>query len=794
MKLIPFKTQPAELPMKVFLSMEKQIEAIERFANNPEHPYYKSSKVVLKSIEKYPELKTGIEDWNELPKYEKELNILLEPLFPETLQSNEIKAMVMPFKYHAFHPTKRLESILNNAGEDYKMEIIGYDDDRMYFYACSFIMMAYYKQMFKGSGRPIYVNIPNQKTGMMHHYRAMFNADSMEIIKTDQAPDLTQKDFDELLLRGEDLEFWKSKFPPNSYILKGYGMMNLYDATNDILISKTRAVFLRNDENVFSEFADNLRHLFEIKDLKVGYSVYNTKLEQTVGAYFNRGSRSLFLDSTDNVNYQDMFCQGISGCAIKNNQIFAISDVELYGKMTNENIFYQKLSKKGIKSLILVPMKIKGDYVQMIELASPRKNELNGLNAAKLEDLVPFVQTASERYFDENQNILESTIQEHYTSIHPTVKWRFLDAVNTYNAEKSAGKENPVLEDIVFDNVYPLYGQLDIKGSSTARNSAIQTDLALQLTLVIETFKKVMDVQPFPIYKNLVFRVQKYLNSVTSGLKAGDETGILEFLKHEINPVFNHLRTLNPAFEKAVEGYCSMIDPKLQSVYMKRKMYEDSVTLLNERLAAYLDGKQDEAQKMFPHYYERYKTDGVEFNMYIGDELVRDEKFEPMYLQNLRLWQLQMIGELEQVAHDLKDEMPYPLQVASLILIHSNPLSIAFSMEQKQFDVNGAYNARYEIVKKRIDKSHIKGTNERLTQPGKIAIVYSQNKDAVEYLKYIEYLQSEKMLGEVEMLDLEDLQGVSGLKAIRVEVLYKEKKKKRNGVRTRGVKAEAVVG
>ena len=76
---------------------------------------------------------------------------------------------------------------------------------------------------------------------------------------------------------------------------------------------------------------------------------------------------------------------------------------------------------------------------------------------------------------------------------------------------------------------------------------------------------------------------------------------------------------------------------------------------------------------------------------------------------------------------------------------------------------------------KRIDKSHIKGTNERVTVPGKIAIIYSQDRDAQEYLNYIEYLQAEGKLAEVEMLDVEDLQGVSGLKAIRVEVRYQEK-------------------
>ena len=41
-------------------------------------------------------------------------------------------------------------------------------------------------------------------------------------------------------------------------------------------------------------------------------------------------------------------------------------------------------------------------------------------------------------------------------------------------------------------------------------------------------------------------------------------------------------------------------------------------------------------------------------------------------------------------------------------------------------------------------------------------------------MKYISFLQSKKLLGKVEMLELEALQGVSGLKALRVQVIYQE--------------------
>ncbi len=781
MKLIQFNTQLINSPLRVLFSLESQIKAFEKYANDEKHPYHKSSNVVLDAVRKYPELVEGIEDINQLYKYEKEIKMLLDPLFPHPLQMNEIKAVAIPFKYAFFNLTQRFENIMDNAGADFQLEMKDWDDSKLYFYACSFILMKYYKQYVDVS-RPIFIDIPNINNGNTRHYRAMFNADFMEVIKTDKAPELTQSDIDELLLRGEDIEFWKSKFPSDSYILKGFGLMTLFDVTSDVLLSKIRSVFLRNDINIFQEFQHNLAQYMGVKDLMAGYSLYDTKTEQSLGAFFNKKSKSILLDENEKIKCNEMFCDNIGPKVMKHSEIIAISDVELYGKTSGKAPFYQKLHKKGIKSLILVPLKLNNGHIQLLELASTQKNALNTLNAIKLEDIIPFIKMASERFYEESQNVLESTIQENYTSIHPTVKWRFIDAVTRFNSQKSEGVENPVLESIVFNDVYPLYAQSDIKGSSTARNSAIQSDLSLQLSLVIETFQKVMKVQSFPIYKNLVYRVQNYLNDVEQGLKAGDEVSILEFLKQEIYPVFDHLKTLNPAFEEAVQTYMSYINPQLHVVYQERKSYEDSVTMLNDRMAVYLDAKQEEAQKMFPHYYERYKTDGVEFNMYIGASLVNDKSFNPLYLQNLRLWQLKTMCELEQVAYDLVEELPYPLRVASLILIHSDPLAIRFSMEQKEFDVDGAYNARYEIIKKRIDKSHIKGTTERLTQPGKIAIVYSQNKDAYEYLNYLKYLQSENLVGEIEKLDVEDLQGISGLKALRAEVIYKSKKRKaKNG-------------
>lgn len=164
--------------------------------------------------------------------------------------------------------------------------------------------------------------------------------------------------------------------------------------------------------------------------------------------------------------------------------------------------------------------------------------------------------------------------------------------------------------------------------------------------------------------------------------------------------------------------------------------------------------------------------------MYIGSSIAKDREFNELFLSNLRLWQLQVMVEMENKYYALKPHLPVKLDVASLVLVYSTSLAIRFRMDEKRFDVDGTYNARYEVIKKRIDKSFVKGTNERLTQKGKLAIVYSQRKDEKEYLRYISFLKAKGYFtNNIEIVELEGVQGVSGLKAIRAEILYQKDKK-----------------
>ena len=457
---------------------------------------------------------------------------------------------------------------------------------------------------------------------------------------------------------------------------------------------------------------------------------------------------------------------------LKEKKFYAISDVDKYYELSKgKSPQYKTLKEQNIKSAILAPIANEDGLMGILEIVSDEPKVLNSINANKLVDVMPFIVSAVERSKNEEQNLIEAIIQQECTSIHPSVNWRFVKEARNFIKDQF-NDTKPSFNKIAFENIYPLFGQIDIKGSSEARNFATQKDLTIQLESIKLIIENAFKLEKLPIYEQFLFQINNYLEDLDVHFQVDSEQQISAFIKQDIDPLLEHLIVIESLKEEVI-AYFESIDENVNVLYHHRKDYDDTISLINKEMAALLDKKQVEAQAMYPHYFERFKTDGVEHNMYIGESITKEDSFNPIYLYNLRLWQLQVMCEMENSFYLMQSDFPIKLDVASMILVFNQPLSISFRMDEKQFDVDGTYNARYEIVKKRVDKAHIKGTTERLTQKGKISIVYSQKQDEIEYLRYVKFLQSKKYLDDdVEIVELQDLQAVTGLKAIRVSVLY----------------------
>ena len=773
------ETLDQDFPMDIWISFSSFFDRYREFTKSDNLLLRDRALKILDIANAYPSLETGIQTIKEIEDLMPQIDAVLEDVFSEILQKNEIKIATIPFGNLVLQSTQRYRNIVKAAGETFTPAITNLEDDHYYIMGCSIILNHFYGYTIDFR-RPFYYKIPDA-SGIIRYYKILYNADFVNIEKTDVTVEITDDIVSELLDNFDDITVWKKYFPPKSYKFKGVVIANMYDATTDVSLSEFKTSLLQYDKtqnNFIERFQDIFRAIFNLPEIKIGFSNYNEE-DQVFERVPFKDIDSYILNDSFSEGCKEALCCGSYDNLFGKSTYFPISDVEKYQKLRPDEKFYQNLINQDIHSAIIAPIEGEGKLLGVLEIVSPNNRELNSINAHKLEDLMPYLVDSVLRSKVKAENELELIIQEECTSIHGSVYWKFRQEAKRFMRAKVEGRPASFRE-IVFENVYPLYGQIDVKGSSEARNEAIQKDLQFQLTEISKILDLGINSDSLPIYEQLKFRIDKFIEEVTDQLEVDSEQKILSFIKKEIIPLFEHLKKKHSDLEILINQYYDQLDVEFKMVYKHRKDYDESVMLINKKMADLLDNKQVEAQQLYPHYFERFKTDGVEHNMYIGESITKEDSFNKIYLKNLRLWQLQVMCEMENAYYQLKQDLPARLDVASMILVFSSSLSVRFRMDEKRFDVDGTYNARYEVVKKRVDKANIKGTDERITKEGKLTIVYSQRSDELEYLRYIKFLQSKKYLGEeVEILELEDLQGVTGLKALRVNILYHPDKNKK---------------
>ena len=725
------------------------------------------AKHALKLLKENPHLVIGTSTIEEYKEHKSVIKELMGYLFPAALTNNEIKAAVYPLSNFTFYTSSRLSEILENSDskidhvfkELFRDHVEGFD-----FIPYAVILNSYYQYNIDFD-RPKTLKLVD-KSGVTKNYRITFNADFLKIYPNDNAIEITQEVIDKLLADADDKEVWKRYFPEGSWTMEGFGIVNMIDTTLDESIDEFKTHLIQPNNESYKFLVEDIRKIFGIPDLQLGsYILDHNKLRPPYDLNF----KMLTIDSGDTINCRDYACNDVYNRLFMDHKSVIVSNVELYHERLGGNSLSKALLQQGLKSAVLMPIIVEGELVFILELATYKANQLNAINMVKMETLMPFILSYSARTITEFKNEISAVIQQECTSIHSSVQWRFEEEASNYIQKRNFGQA-AVFEEIVFENVFPLYGQIDIAGSSNARNITIQKDYTVQLTKAKELLEIRLKSNENILYRELVYQINQLLIELKNNFNANTEQDISLFVNNQIFPLFEMLLVSENDISDILKFNASL-DPKLKSFYTARRDYDNTVNLINKELSCFMDKQQAKAQEMFPHYFEKFKTDGVEHNIYIGQSITREHNFHVTDLHNLRLWQLQTMCEMEAMYYKAQQKFPLKLEVASLILAYDVPLNIRYRIDEKQFDVDGAYNVRYEMIKKRIDKAHIKNTDERLTLPHKLSVVYSSNAIEKEYLNYFEFLQAKNYIGDtMEIVELEDLLGASGIKAIRVDL------------------------
>jgi hypothetical protein len=729
---------------------------------------------LIKKFEGEPALLKPLESLDILNDNEDLLDLLTTSLFPIVSDKEQIFTLAVPYHYTIFNYSKQFGNLFVNETSDRFLLAESESCDELRKLQCSLLyehVLEKFYNIHLNENTHLVIPVSDAETGMKRFYRLRYDRRFIDIKLKGTLPDIHKCAVCMNTFRILDLDKQLENMPLDTFSVEGFGVWVAEDVTTSESIEEIKKILLRHescDEGIMNEVKKNVHALVGLSEVQVGFTPFmklNNRfvLDETFITHSLVGRNW----KQDNEESQQAFNMSID---MLNQHPEATAFTILDDEITNMVRVFKRLWREGVRSYIIYPIRDEDGILGLLELASPVPNQLDLEVLKRLEPAMPLLSLALLKTRNTFNSKIEKMIKENFTALQPCVEWKFAEAAwDSISKDRSNG--HVIRGNVVFENVYPLYGAIDIRNSSIERSYAIQKDLNGHLNLLDITLDELMKHNKLPLLDGVKFKVRNFRTSMMQGLAAEDEIRFNEFIDKDLAAIFSHLQHTDERLNSIIKNYFNEVNMESSTLYRYRNEYEDTMAVINNAVLNSIVEEEETIQQSYPHYFEKYKTDGIEYTIYIGQAIAPDTKFDMMYLYNLRLWQLKSMAEVARITNNLLPSLKVPLQTTQLILVHSQPISIGFRKDERRFDVEGAYNIRYEIMKKRLDKVHIDGTSERLTQPGKIAIVYSNPREAQEYQEYIYYLQSKELLKPgMENLELEELQGVRGLKALRVDI------------------------
>lgn len=615
-------------------------------------------------------------------------------------------------------------------------------------------------------------SIMDRETKLIRYYRLDVDSRFISISASKTLPELSIDQIKSLLDREQDhLTILQEILPASLFTIAGMSIVTLTDATPEYALESIKSVIIAHQTCAagcdLKSFRQALCSLVGSNQVEFSLIPF-IKLNEKLLLYDQDGFYSIMLSVAKEAGWSATDEEQTISSFLEQPKRFIIPVIT--EEIEESMPIMALLKKQGIQSIALYPLYSSGKLVGALEMYSRTPYAMTPGILSAVESAFPLLAQLYQNLIIDFNNEISTIITDQFTAIQPAVQWRFVEAAYNYLQSGDLARNLPI-EPVDFKDVYPFYGAIDVRNSSVQRNQMIRKDLFAHFQLLEQALEKLKPERCAAIQEGVSQKIKNWNLEHFTELSHTEVFKTDDYLRRQLPKQLEILKTTYPEIGGLIDDYLEKSKPG-GIVFRHRDQYELSMQMINHALSRELDQFNRELQEIYPCYFEKFRTDGVEFDIYLGQTIAPAIPFHDGLVGIFRYLQLKVIARIARVTAGLYSHLPLQLETTQLIFVYGRTLDISFRRDEQRFDVEGSYNIRYQMVKKRIDKALIKGSTERLTQPGKIAIVYFNQPEAQEYLQHIRRLQTENLLStEIEYLELEELQGVEGLKALRVAIL-----------------------
>lgn len=768
---------PKLVGANIKLSLLPFIEYVEKRAEEEKTVKVNFYKYILGQFNAYPELKKPIrhEDAQNYTELYELIYTALSPIINEEKQ--QYWAISTPVSPCFHYGTDAFYNVLMDSEKcNLKRELSLPSKKEMEknllaaFY--NIIMERFYNFSLTGNQLMIH-SVLDADTQLLKYYRLTVDTRFLNVKSSVKLPEYNLKDVKDYIKDERNtLKVLTKLIPPETFTIEGISIVTLTDVTSEYALESVKNLIIDHSESqqglYTKEIATALKTLVGTDLMDFGMIPY-IRLNDKVQVNQLLGFNSVLIqlareEGVDDREYDTLIEDYLS-------QPRTLIFPEVFEEDQVKYPMLKLLGQIGIKSYALFPLYYNARLVGCLEMYTRDSSQFNANTLSKIEGAFPLLAQLFHNVIVDFNNEIQDVIMDKFTALQPSVQWRFHEAAYNY-IQSGARDRNFPIEPVFFKDVIPLYGAVDIRNSSVQRNAAIRRDLYAHFEILDKTLNNIRTVATVCTESEIPESAAIWTNKHLEELSDREIFKTEDYLQRQIPSALLHLKETYPEVGSIVDNYFKLTGKK-GKILENRERYEKSMQMINVAVTRHLEEFNAELQSVYPCYFEKFRTDGVEFDLYLGQSITPGIPFPANIVSDFRLRQLRILAEIARTTNNLGPYFSIPLETTQLIFVYEKQIDISFRIDEQRFDVEGSYNIRYQMVKKRIDKALIKATGERLTQPGKIAIVYFNSNEAKDYVRYIKKLQSQRLLNDdLEYLELEELQGVEGLKALRIGVKY----------------------
>ncbi|HXB90863.1 MAG TPA: GAF domain-containing protein, partial [Puia sp.] len=496
-----------------------------------------------------------IADYNDL------LELIYTTIFPAIEDERDnLWALAVPIKPIIFYGTEPFYDLVRDP-ETCQPRVCMIDKEKQmrnkinFELVYSVILRRLYGYTF-APGNSLIRSLRSGSTGLLNYYRLNIDVRFVEVIPKGPLPDLDPSYFESPSDVHATLEYLMERLPLSGFRFEGFSAITVTDITADYVVESIKNIVLNPDHSTaevnYDEMIRNLKALSRSNGVDFGLlPLLQVNGHPVFSAEIWR--HSVVARAAERLHEPEETYISLAEEYFRDPKPIFYEDIAEPG--VDEPFYLGTLRKDGVRSYALVPVYYNNHPAGVLEVSSREEGVLNKEILARLDLVMGLLAQVLRKSIDDFDNRIKAIIKENFTSIQPSVEWKFHEAAWRYERMGEWGEPNPTLETIYFKDVYPLYGAIDIRNSTIERNSALQKDMQTQFDILVRTLRQLRKEVSLELLDDLIFQCENWQKLLTGVLTTAEELDLNSFLREKISVFLAHFKATRPDTTPIIEPY-----------------------------------------------------------------------------------------------------------------------------------------------------------------------------------------------------------------------------------------------